>query len=85
MKLRDILKYMDWISTIVVWDADSDGIDGEDEPLFMGSAMDCPWWVADCQLEEIGGKWDGFSERADLGAELNHRSGIVFSVIVPQN
>jgi hypothetical protein len=82
MKLKDILKYMDWLTTIVVWDSESDDI--EDEPLFAGTAMDCPWWIAECELEKTGSNWDGFNDRADLGAELNHRSGIIFSVIVPE-
>ena len=72
---------MDWLVTIVVWDRDSED---DDEPLFAGSAMDCPWWIADCKLEKNGSHWDGFNDRKDLGEELNHQSGIVFSVIVPE-
>ena len=53
MTLKKLLKYLDPFTDIVVWSNFDKGTpDYNDDPEFEGSAMDCPWYLANYKLVE---------------------------------
>ena len=61
MTLKKLLKYLDPLTDIVVWsNFDKDTLDYNDDPEFEGSAMDCPWYLANYKLVETKEATDGY-------------------------
>ena len=46
MKLSKILTMLDELALVVVWHED----DLDDEPTYEGCAMNCPWYLAKCEI-----------------------------------
>lgn len=46
MKLGDLLTMLEDTATIVVWHED----DSDEDPTYRGAAMNCPWWVSQCEI-----------------------------------
>lgn len=45
MKLKKLLKIMDMIDYVVIWDNDDD-----EEPAFEGCVMDVPWYLTEAKI-----------------------------------
>ena len=80
MKVIDWLKITDVIGEKAVY-----WVSGDEEfgPLWEGSIYDTPWYIADMELEDDNKKLEGekaISYRKDLGEDMNHASGFVFTV-----
>ena len=75
-KVIDFLKAFDGGIIPVIYYAGED-----DMPIWEGSLLDTPWWVADLELNYEGAE-DGYpiSFRDSLGKEYNDRPGLVIIV-----
>lgn len=51
MKLGDIIKYLDMLSNVIIWQTDVHIDKQEDEKIFEGSIMDIPWVYLDYYLD----------------------------------
>ena len=79
MKLKKWLKYTDILGfMVVIWTKDQLEHD-ENEPLYAGSALDIPYWIADCKLY-LSEDDAAVSYRGSLGNEYNNKPGFVICV-----
>ena len=76
MKLKKILKTIDLIGlhTLIF-------IEDEKDPIWEGSWMDIPWWLADMKVNDCG-DWGEkpIDYRCSLGKEYNNEPGVVISL-----
>lgn len=79
MKLSKFLKYTDFIGlSVIIYSAN-----GNEMPLFSGSVLDIPWWIADLKIAKPWNKKveESISYRTSLGEEYDNKPGLVITVI----
>lgn len=79
MKLKKFLKYSDLTGfTIIIY-----SMDDEDHPLYEGTSIDVPWWLADLKLATPwkSGVEEPVSFRSNLGDAYNNKPGFVITVV----
>lgn len=82
MKLKKWLKQTDIISHVVIWTKDQLEMSKE-EPIFSGSTMDIPWYLAERKLYKNKKDTDfeaPIMYRDSLGQKYNNRSGFVIII-----
>lgn len=51
MKLKKLIKYLDMVNASVkIWIAEDIEANEDADPMFVGSAMDIPWYLTECKL-----------------------------------
>ena len=74
--IYDFLKTGDYLGlTFIVY------IDGEEDPIWAGSSLDIPYWIAELELEYEGSDplEPPISFRSSLGKEYDNKPGFVIS------
>lgn len=74
MKLGDIIKYLDILSNVIIWQTDAYINEQKDVKIFEGFVMDIPWIYLDYYLngdESISA--DNFNEKTE-------KNGFIISV-----
>ena len=54
MKLKRLLKMMDFLATVKIIIDRSEGENNEEEEIFKGSVLDVPWCYANYKIDESG-------------------------------
>lgn len=74
MKLKDILKVINFGGLILIV-----YIEEEEDPIWVGTESNVPWWLAEHQLVSPDPKWgeESIDYRNSLGKEYNDEPGFV--------
>lgn len=75
MKLGEIIKYLDKLSNVIIWQTDVYINKDKPEIVFEGFVMDIPWIYLDYYLDNSG---DG--EAIEACKYVNDKSGFVISI-----
>ena len=71
MRFKDFLKVVDICGLKVIC-----YLKDEKDPVYAGSYLDIPWWIADLYLDDTFEE-EPVSYRGDLGEEYSHKPGFV--------
>lgn len=81
MKFKDWLEVTDIIGLkVIIWTEEQLDCE-EDEPLWEGSSLDIPWYIANMKISKK--KWDGessISYRPSLGEDKGNKPGFVVTL-----
>lgn len=76
MKLKDILKIIDFGNLILICYIEDD----DDIPLWEGTGFDLPWWVGELYLSKSEFLARPIDFRSSLGEEYDNKPGFVISL-----
>ena len=74
MTLKDVLKIVDFGNLILVV-----YIEEEEEPIWVGSCYDLPWWLAEHKIASPDSEWgeEPIDYRHSLGKDYDNEPGFV--------
>ena len=80
MKLKNIIKYLDVISNVIIWQEDVYTDKNEAEVIYEGSVLDIPWYILDMYLSNSP-DGEAISARNYGDKDNPTKAGFIISVV----